>query len=134
MEWSIKHFKDLRIWQTAHRLVLLVYQVTSRFPEMERFGLVTQMNRSALSITSNIAEGFGRESFKEKVRFYVTAKGSLHELENQLILAHDLNYFSDEVDAHMTHIVTDTHKLLNAFIKKTKDLGGMWASSLNSKF
>jgi four helix bundle protein len=92
------------------------------------------MNRSALSITSNIAEGFGRESYKEKVHFYGTAKGSLHELENQIILAHDLRYFSNDTYDTMIQSVTMTHKLLNAFIKKTRDLKGVWASSLNSKF
>jgi four helix bundle protein len=136
MDGEIKHFKDLLTWQSAHLLVLSVYGVTKDFPQIERFGLVSQMNRSALSITSNVAEGFGRESYKEKAYFYVTAKGSLHELENQIILAYDLQYLSNDTYERMIQLVTNTHKLLNAFIKKTREIKGEWTSIQipNSKF
>jgi four helix bundle protein len=134
MDGSIRHFKDLTTWQVSHQLVLSVYRATSTLPGIEKYGLISQMNRSALSITSNIAEGFGRESYKEKVHFYVTARGSLHELENQIILAHDLRYLPGAAHECITESVTSAHKLLNALIKKTKERVGVHSSSLNSKF
>ena len=76
----IKSFTDLIAWQEAHKLALIVYKTTKKFPENEKFGLVSQMRRSAVSITSNIAEGFSRVSKKEKLQFYAIARGSLTEL------------------------------------------------------
>lgn len=125
MTEPIRHFRDLTTWRKAHQLVLLVYKTTKRFPAEERFGLVSQMNRSAVSITSNLAEGFGRESLKERVHFYSIARGSLHELENQIILASDLQMIGAELVEHLFQIILDVHRLLNGLIQKTKKLQGM---------
>jgi four helix bundle protein len=87
-------FTDLVTWQEAHNLVLMVYAVLKKFPREETYGLKSQMQRSAVSITSNIAEGFGRNGYKERVQFYYVAQGSLMELKNQLIISKDIHYIS----------------------------------------
>lgn len=84
MSTTIKSFKDLRVWQISESICLSVYQVTSAFPKEEVFGLISQMRRAAVSLPSNIAEGFGRRSAREKEQFYRHALGSLFELEAQI--------------------------------------------------
>jgi len=91
----MKGHRDLRVWQESIGLVKDIYSVTTQFPDEEKFGLVTQMRRSAVSIPSNIAEGAGRGSQREFAQFLVIARGSLSELETQLIIAKELNYLSD---------------------------------------
>lgn len=91
---KIKSFKDLYAWQEGYILVLFIYKTTKKFPREEIFSLTNQMRRSAVSITSNIAEGFGRQSYKEKVRFYLIARASLTELQNQILIANGIGYFS----------------------------------------
>ena len=91
---KIRTFKDLDAWKEGHVLVLLIYKLTKQFPKDEVFGLVSQMRRAAVSITSNIAEGFARSSFKEKAQFYSIAKGSVTELENQLLISKDIGYIT----------------------------------------
>jgi four helix bundle protein len=88
----IAHFQQLEVWQEAHRTVLMVYQATEAFPGHERFGLVSQMRRAAVSVPANIAEGFKRRGISEKIRFYNIAEGSLEELKYFLILSEDLGY------------------------------------------
>lgn len=78
---KIKEFYDLDIWQKAHKLVIGLYALTKGFPEDERFGLVSQIRRSAVSITANIAEGFGRYRYKDKVNFYYHSRGSVSETQ-----------------------------------------------------
>lgn len=89
---KIRTFVDLKAWQEAHRLVLLVYRITKTYPEEEKFGLVSQSRRAAVSISSNIAEGFGRFSGKDKHHFFSMAKTSLAELQSQLMIARDLRF------------------------------------------
>lgn len=117
---TIASFTDLHVWQEAHVLVIMVYKETKAFPKEELFALVSQMRRAAVSITSNIAEGFSRLSPKEKVQFYAMAHGSLTELQNQLLIAKDVGYSSQETFARLNNQSTSVHKLLNAFIKRTK--------------
>ncbi|MFH1565125.1 MAG: four helix bundle protein, partial [bacterium] len=81
---KIKSFTGLFAWQEGHKLVLMIYNTTEQFPDKERFGLISQTRRAAVSITSNIAEGFSRKTNKDKVQFYAMAQGSLTELQNQL--------------------------------------------------
>lgn len=92
MTLEIKRFTDLVVWQEAHKLLLDIYKASQDFPDKERFGLVSQICRAAVSITSNIAEGFSRYHFKDKVNFYYDARGSLSEVMNQLIISRDLGY------------------------------------------
>ncbi len=116
----IKEFTDLKCWQEGHELVLEIYRITKAFPKSEIFGLTSQMQRAAVSITSNIAEGFGRQTYKEKVQFYYTAQGSLIELKNQLIIAKDIHYIDETSYDKIVEQITFAHKLLQGLLSKTK--------------
>ena len=87
-----RSFKDLIVWQKAHKFVLDVYNYTKAFPQDEIYGLTSQFRRAAVSIAANIAEGFKRTGKKEKLRFYNISQSSLEECRYYLILARDLNY------------------------------------------
>lgn len=89
---KIRSFTDLKAWQEAHKLVLMIYKIIKDFPEGEKFGLISQMCRAVVSISSNIAEGFSRRSSKEKIQFYKISQGSITELQNQLLIAKDIKY------------------------------------------
>ena len=117
---KIESFTDLQVWQAGHALVVEIYKVTKQFPREESFGLTSQIRRAAVSVTSNIAEGFGRQSYKEKVQFYHMSYGSLVEVENQLLIARDVGYVSSGDFLRLKAMTTDTAKLLRAFISKTK--------------
>ena len=121
-EEKIRTFTDLHTWQEAHKLVLMIYKITKEFPKEELFGLVSQMRRAVVSITSNIAEGFSRQSYKEKVQFYSMAQGSNTEIQNQLLIAKDIDYISQEKFNEIIEQSTTVHKLLNGLIKKSKDI------------
>jgi four helix bundle protein len=81
---KITSFNDLKAWQESHVLVVMIYKITDTFPDREKFGLTNQLRRAVISVTSNIAEGFGRQTNKEKVQFYYHANGSLLEIKSQL--------------------------------------------------
>ncbi len=119
---KIKTFTDLKAWQEAHKLVLMVYKITKDFPKEEMFGLISQTRKAAVSITSNIAEGFARQSYSEKVHFYSTAQGSNTELQNQLLVAKDVGYLNKEDFNEIADQSVKTHKLLNGLIKKSKNI------------
>src|SRR3989344_8133065 len=93
---KIKTFKDLNTWKEGHSLVLQIYKITKKFPKEELFGLTNQVRRAIISFTSNIAEGFSRNSYKEKLQFYSIALGSLTEVQNQLLVARDVEYITKE--------------------------------------
>lgn len=88
-------FEDLEVWKKAHKLVLGIYELTRDFPKEEKFGLVSQMRRAAVSVPANLAEGFKKRGLKDKSNFYNIAQGSTEELRYYLILGKDLNYVSD---------------------------------------
>ena len=124
---KIKSFTDLDAWKEAHKLVLIIYKITKDFPKEEMFGLTSQIRRAAVSITSNIAEGFSRQTYKDKIHFYFMAKGSLTELQNQLLIAKDIGYVGNKDFINVANQIVVAHKLLNGLIKKSKDIQ-------NSKF
>ena len=99
MTEKIKNFQDLRIWQKGIEVVKDVYILTKKFPKEELYGLTSQMRRSAVSIPSNIAEGFRRYHNKEYKQFLYIALGSCAELETQIIIANELNYINDNKSA-----------------------------------
>ncbi len=104
---KITSFTQLEAWKKAHELVLIVYKQTETFPKKEIFCLSSQIKRSAVSITSNIAEGFSRQTAKEKQQFYSIAIGSLTELHSQLFIARDVDYISSqEFDINSQKIIT----------------------------
>ncbi len=115
----IKNFYDLRVWQDAHQLTLDVYRITKKYPSEERFGLTAQMRSSAASTPANIAEGFGRFHYKDKVRFYLQARASAVELQNHLILSQDLEYISKESARILFSKASLVIKELNGLIRKT---------------
>jgi len=94
---KIKSFTDLNAHKEAHKLVLLIYKITKEFPKEERFCLIDQIRRAAVSIVSNIAEGFSRNTVKDKCQFYSLALGSLSELQSQLLIARDLKYLTNQI-------------------------------------
>ncbi len=118
---AIKDFTDLTTWKESHKLVLLIYKCTKYFPRDEMYSLVDQMHRAAVSITSNIAEGFGRQSYKEKIQFYYLAQGSLTELKNQLIIALDVEYLPNEEYLKIKLQADTSHKLLQGLIRSSKE-------------
>ncbi len=111
---------DLEAWKEGHRLVLAIYETTKDFPKEEKYSLVDQMRRAVISITSNIAEGFSRQSLKEKIQFYSMARGSNTELQNQLLIAKDLNYLDKEKFNQIANQTIKVSKLLNGLIKYCK--------------
>ena len=114
---KIKGFTDLQAWKEAHKLVLTIYKITQTFPKEEVYGLTNQMRRCVISVSSNIAEGFSRQGVKEKHQFYYTAKGSLTELQNQLLVAKDIDYVTPEKFSAIASQSVIVHKLLNGLIK-----------------
>ncbi len=94
--------------------------MTEKFPLKEQFGLTSQMRRAAVSITSNIAEGFGRQGYREKIQFYYIAQGSLTELKNQILIAKDVGLLAPLVSAELNTKTEESHKLLQGLITKTK--------------
>lgn len=119
-ELKIKSFTDLKVWQEGHKLVILIYQITKKFPKDELFALTSQMRRAAISITSNIAEGFGRQGYKEKIHFYYLAQGSLIELKNQILVAKDVGYIKESELIILADQINFTHRLLQGLITKSK--------------
>lgn len=119
-DFKIRDFKDLIAWKENHTLVLSIYKITRSFPKSELYGLVDQMRRSAVSITSNIAEGFGRQSYKEKIQFYYLAQGSLLELKNQLIIAKDVGYIQNNTFLEIDSRADKAHRILQGLISKSK--------------
>ena len=119
---TIKSFTDLDAWKEGHKLVLMVYKVTKDFPKDELFGLTIQIKRAVISITSNIAEGFSRYSYKEKTQFYYISLGSLTEVQNQLLAARDLGYCSEKSFMPIAEQTVKASKIINGLIKKTRIL------------
>lgn len=119
---KIKSFTDLNAWKEAHLLVLEIYKIIRNFPKEEQFGLTNQIRRAVVSITSNIAEGFSRSSYKEKSQFYSMALGSLTEVQNQLIIARDLGYITTKEFLELAEKTITVSKLLNGLIKKSRTI------------
>lgn len=111
-------FKTLKIWERSHFLVLIVYSVSAKFPKEEAYGLTSQLRRSATSIPTNIAEGCGRASDAELVRFLVIAMGSSSETEYQLLLSKDLGYLEETEYVELSKELIEIRKMINAFIQK----------------
>lgn len=113
----MKSFTDLKAWQKSHQLALSIYKLTDNFPPSEQFGLSSQMRRAAVSVCSNLAEGFGRSSSKDKEHFYTMSGGSLYELKSQSLLAKDLSYISGKEFALLADQLNQTHKLINGLLR-----------------
>ena len=117
---KLRNFKDLNVWQKSMDLVVEVYRLIESLPKIENNVLSNQMRRAAISIPSNIAEGYSRYSDKELLQYLYIAKGSAAELETQLLIAERLGYFSKGEIMNGVNICIDTQKMINAFIKQVK--------------
>ncbi len=109
------NFRELKIWQKSRDFVIEIYTITAKFPNQEKYVLVSQINRSVISISSNIAEGSGRSSSKDFQRFLDIAIGSAFELESQLIIAHDLGYYNDDSLSTLTIKIQEIQKMIRGF-------------------
>ncbi len=113
-------YRDLRIWQEAVDLALLIYRATAEFPKHELYGLTSQMRRAAVSVSSNIAEGKGHSSDGDFGRFLFHARGSLLELQTQIVIARGLEYLTGEQAANLTRITDDLGRGLNGLIQAVR--------------
>ncbi len=115
---EIRHYRDLLVWQKAMALVRGVYQASSDWPTDERFGLVSQVRRAAVSVPSNIAEGCARRATGDFVRFLSIARGSLAEVETQMLLAEQLSYLSTEAVEPLLQSSDEISRMLASLIGK----------------
>ncbi|MEK7575474.1 MAG: four helix bundle protein [Patescibacteria group bacterium] len=113
----IKEFYDLDVWEKGHQLVLEIYRITKDFPKEEKFGIIDQLRRAASSITANIAEGFERYHFNDKIKFYYQARGSVAEVQNFLILSKDLGYIKTEKCEELNNQADIIRQLINGLIR-----------------
>jgi four helix bundle protein len=118
---KIKNFTDLNAWKEGHKLVVYIYELTRNFPKEEMFGLTNQLRRAAVSITSNIAEGFGRQSYRDKHNFYQMAFGSIIEVRNQLLIARDVGYIESADFEVVDGQATTVEKICRGLIKKSRE-------------
>ncbi len=116
----MKDFRTLKVWEKSHRLVLAIYEATTPFPKNELYGITSQIQRAAVSVPTNIAEGCGKDSDAELGRYFKIAMGSSSELEYLLLLAHDLGYLIDDQYDQLQDNLVEVRKMLNSFIQKLK--------------
>ena len=118
---GIKSYKELLIWQKGIKIVVLVYKLTKNFPKEEIYALTSQLKRASVSIPSNIAEGFGRQTDKSFNHFLNISRGSLNEVETQLIIAKELQFsIDDKILDELIFLIEEESKMINAFSKNLK--------------
>jgi len=122
MNDKIQKFQDLIVWKEGHKLVIEIYRISRLFPKDEIFGLTSQIRRAVVSVTSNIAEGFGRQSYKDKCNFYQMAFGSIIEVRNQLLIARDVGYIKNSDFEAIDEQAVTVEKVCRGLIKKSREL------------
>lgn len=116
---EIKSYKDLLIWQKGIEIICMTYELVACFPKDELYALSSQIKRSSVSISSNIAEGYGRQSTQSYIQFIKIARGSLYELETQLIVAQKLNFINNEkLFLELINQIIEESKMINSFLNK----------------
>jgi four helix bundle protein len=118
MQNKTRSYKDLVVWQKGIGLAKIIYKLTQRFPREEKFGLVAQMRRAAVSIPSNIAEGQARHTTGEFIQFISHAEGSVAELDTQLILGVELGFFPQDNAGSAFELIADLRRMLNVLRRK----------------
>ena len=113
-------FKELKVWQKAHEMTLVTYQITARFPREEIYGLTSQLRRATSSIGANIAEGCGRRSDGEMIRFLQIARGSASEAEYHFLLARDLNFLSEKDFLHLKKQADEVQRMLTGLMQSIR--------------
>ena len=119
---EIKHFSDLDAWKVNHQLVLDIYMITKKFPREELFSVTDQIRRAASSITANIAEGWGRFHYADRIRFYYQARGSNCEVQNFLMLSKDLRYISEAEYKNLQDLSTKGVQVINGLIRSVEKI------------
>lgn len=114
----MKNYRDLLVWQKAMNFVTEIYNHTKSFPEEERYGLTLQLRRCSVSLPSNMAEGYGRNSTQDYIRFLRIANGSLFESQTQLIIARNLGFLSEEKFSVLFELSREIERMLSSLIKK----------------
>ena len=117
----LKNYRDLKVWQKSYTFCLQIYQETRKLPNEEKFGLTSQIRRSAVSIPSNIAEGYGRKTTADYLRFLSIAYGSLCELETQIMLAGDLSYLENGDLESLLANLSEIERMLKALIRSLEE-------------
>jgi four helix bundle protein len=117
---KISSFTDLNAWKLAHQLVVSIYKLTQSLPKKEKYALGDQLRRAAIPITSHIAEGFSRQSNKEKIQFYYTAKASLTEVQNQILVCRDVKYIPNKKFQDLAELSVNVSKLIYGMIRSLK--------------
>jgi len=117
---EIKTFRDLLVWQKSMALVTEVYRASGEFPSHERYGLSSQIRRCAVSIPSNIAEGFGRHSTVDYIRFLTIANGSLYELQTQVEIALNLGYMESKIYDTLHEQTREIERMMSSLIQSLK--------------
>lgn len=116
----MKSYRDLIVWNKSMFLVTSIYSILKKFPDEEKFGLVSQIKRSSVSVPSNIAEGYGRNSIKDYSRFLQIARGSLYEMQTQIEISKNLNFISEKEVNEIFNLTLEVEKMLNSLINKLK--------------
>ena len=117
----LKNYKELKVWQKSYELCLEIYRITAKFPKEELYGLTSQIRRSAVSIPSNIAEGYGRKTTLDYIRMLYISYGSVCELETQILLAGDLGFIEKDVLSALKKDIAEIERMLKALIKSLEN-------------
>jgi four helix bundle protein len=117
----LKNYKELKVWQKSYQLCLEVYGITRGFPGDEKYGLISQVRRAAVSVPSNIAEGYGRKTTREYIRSLYLAYGSNCELETQILLSNDLGYMKAQEKEKLQENIEEVERMLKALIKSLEN-------------
>ena len=117
----LKNYKELNVWQKSYELCLKIYGITTKFPNAEGYGLTSQVRRSAVSIPSNIAEGYGRKTTADYIRMLYIAYGSVCELETQVLLAGDLGFIEKGELKPIKKDIAEIERMLKALIKSLEN-------------
>ena len=112
----LKNFKELKVWEKSYQLSLSIYKITTEFPNDEKFGLTSQVRRAAVSIPSNIAEGYGRRTRADYIKFLHIAYGSCCELETQMLISIDLNYINNKKGTVIMDKIKEVERMLKSLI------------------
>jgi len=117
----LKNYKELKVWQKSYQLCLDIYRATKEFPDEERYGLTSQIRRAAVSVVSNIAEGYGRKTIPDYTRALYMAYGSNCELETQILLSADLGYIKEKDFDKLQNDIGAVERMLKALIKSLQE-------------
>ena len=117
----LKTYRDLKVWQKSYELCLKIYRITGKFPKEEKYGLTSQLRRSAVSVPSNIAEGYGRKTTADYIRMLYIAYGSICEVETQILLAGDFGFIEKGESKIIKSNIVEVERMLKALIKSLEN-------------